>query len=177
LEEKNMKKLLSLLGAAGLIATSSATVVSCGDPADSGESEDYSKPITYTFDELFSAYKTEEPGTYFKDEVVYTKGFDDTIWRWGVQLLADSWIYDATNGQDSRINTTVFDFESQISPFDSSLEKIDNLNDKYNPNCNIVSGETYSITYKMDSDFVDEDTNATIKQTEFTISAKFVLSK
>jgi hypothetical protein len=74
-----MKKLLSLLGAAGLIATSSATVVSCGDPADSGESEDYSKPITYTFDELFSAYKTEEPGTYFKDEVVYTKGFDDTI--------------------------------------------------------------------------------------------------
>jgi hypothetical protein len=27
-----MKKLLSLLGAIGLVATSSATVVSCGDP-------------------------------------------------------------------------------------------------------------------------------------------------
>jgi hypothetical protein len=32
-----MKKLLSLLGAVGLIATSSATVVSCGDP-DKGTS-------------------------------------------------------------------------------------------------------------------------------------------
>jgi hypothetical protein len=36
-KENNMKKLLSLLGAVGLIATSSATVVSCGDP-DKGTS-------------------------------------------------------------------------------------------------------------------------------------------
>jgi hypothetical protein len=65
-KENNMKKLLSLLGAVGLIATSSATVVSCGDP-DKGTSNNddnnggndddkYPDHATYTMDEFFSLY-------------------------------------------------------------------------------------------------------------------------
>jgi hypothetical protein len=49
-----MKKLLSLLGAVGLIATSSATVVSCGDPdkgtSNNNDNNDDKEPkaLTYT---------------------------------------------------------------------------------------------------------------------------------
>jgi hypothetical protein len=52
-----MKKLLSLLGAVGLIATSSATVVSCGDPdkgtSNNGGNDDDNanvKDLTYFLD-------------------------------------------------------------------------------------------------------------------------------
>jgi hypothetical protein len=59
-----MKKMLSLLGAIGLVATSSATVVSCGDPAET----------TY---ELLSG-KVEEIKTVL-DAATDKDGVDQTI--------------------------------------------------------------------------------------------------
>jgi hypothetical protein len=69
-----MKKLLSLLGAVGLIATSSATVVACGDP-DKGtantDEKDYSDPITYTIDDLLGQFSTkDDDGTYIMNDAV-----------------------------------------------------------------------------------------------------------
>jgi hypothetical protein len=53
-----MKKLLSLLGAVGLIATSSATVVSCGDPdkgtSNNGGNDDYQDAVRKVLISLFN---------------------------------------------------------------------------------------------------------------------------
>jgi hypothetical protein len=83
---RNMKKLLSLLGAVGLIATSSATVVSCGDPdkgtANNGGNDDnnpdgvknleYFYNITKNSDGVYdlgflTLTNTEKDGNYFEE--------------------------------------------------------------------------------------------------------------
>jgi hypothetical protein len=64
LEEENMKKLLSLLGAVGLIATSSATVVSCGDPDKGTSNNDGHDTDDKTHDLSYFLNISPEDGVY-----------------------------------------------------------------------------------------------------------------
>jgi folate-dependent phosphoribosylglycinamide formyltransferase PurN len=88
--EKYMKKLLSFLGAIGLVATSSATVVACGpdNTSTTGASIDYKDGLTV--DDLTKAVKDFEKVaedtdtvksvvTFYADETVVTIADDGTI--------------------------------------------------------------------------------------------------
>jgi hypothetical protein len=72
-----MKKLLSLLGTVGLIATSSATVVSCGDP-DKGTSNNGGNDDDKTTIKELSYFLdiTPEDGVYDLGSVTYNEGAD-----------------------------------------------------------------------------------------------------
>jgi hypothetical protein len=187
MEEENMKKLLSLLGAAGLIATSSATVVSCGD-SDKGTSNNddnnggndddkYPDHVTYTMDEFFSSYGTKNDDDVYEitDEVkTSSRGFNG-IWKSDVQNLSIGLIIGLTRTEYNQREATFSDLCTKVFPTDSSLEQLPN-DEHDRPTSNVVSGEKYSLTYKMDTDFVDEDTNATITKTDsITVEATFVL--
>jgi hypothetical protein len=63
-----------------------------------------------------------------------------------------------------------------VQPVDSNLPKIDNPDKPDKPKAEIVDGETYTLTYSMDEDFIDEDTNATVTKADFTIQAVFNLT-
>jgi hypothetical protein len=186
-KENNMKKLLSLLGAVGLIATSSATVVSCGDP-DKGTSNNddnnggndddkYPDHVTYTMDEFFSSYGTKNDDDVYEitDEVkTSSRGFNG-IWKSDVQNLSIGLIIGLTRTEYNQREATFSDLCTKVFPTDSSLEQLPN-DEHDRPTSNVVSGEKYSLTYKMDTDFVDEDTNATITKTDsITVEATFVL--
>jgi hypothetical protein len=187
-KENNMKKLLSLLGAVGLIATSSATVVSCGDP-DKGTSNNddnnggndddkYPDHATYTMDEFFSLYgEKNDDGVYeITDEVkTSSRGFGG-IWQYDVQNLSIGLIIGLTRTEYNQREATFSDLCTKVFPTDSSLKQLPNEDNPDKPKSEVVSGEKYSLTYKMDSDFVDEDTNATITKTDsITVEATFVL--
>jgi hypothetical protein len=124
-----MKKLLSLLGAVGLIATSSATVVACGDP-DKGtantDEKDYSDPITYTIDDLLGQFSTkDDDGTYIMNDAVKQWSTDDD-WDGAIAVLSIDLLVGLTyNGRD-RITETIEDMAISVQPVDSNLPKIDN---------------------------------------------------
>jgi hypothetical protein len=80
-----------------------------------------------------------------------------------------------TRTEYNQREATFSDLCTKVFPTDSSLEQLPN-DEHDRPTSNVVSGEKYSLTYKMDTDFVDEDTNATITKTDsITVEATFVL--
>jgi hypothetical protein len=81
-----------------------------------------------------------------------------------------------TRTEYNQREATFSDLYTKVFPTDSSLKQLPNEDNPDKPKSEVVSGEKYSLTYKMDSDFVDEDTNATITKTDsITVEATFVL--
>jgi hypothetical protein len=179
LEEENMKKLLSLLGAAGLIATGSATVVSCGDPdkgtSNNNDNNDDKEPkaLTYTWDQIFSEQTPTDDGKYdlgpVKSYISANDKYDEILGTIGNSFLLHIGLFENVKHDLSLVSALgeigfqVIMYEKVLTIKDTNLEKNDDGTG------NFTDGEQYYITYEMPEDFVytndDLNTITTIKAT------------